>query len=168
MCIRDSPKPLTGRILRPDGQARDVEIASAALPDHGRTVVQMVVTDITERQRQLQEHQRHRLELRRLSASVVDAREEERKRIARELHDELGQRLTALKMELASLRPPGAPACDPQRIRSLLEMIDDTVAAVRRIAADLRPLMLDDLGLNAAIESLARDAAHARLSLIHI
>ena len=159
--LADGPKPqsVTGRIRRRDGGAREVEIAIAALPDHGRAALQMVITDITERQRQQQEQQRHRLELRRLSASVVDAREEERRRIARELHDELGQRLTALKMGLASLRPPGAALCDESRIRGLFEMIDDTVAAVRRIAADLRPLMLDDLGLNAAIEALARDAA---------
>lgn len=148
---------LHGRILRRDGAVRDVEMASAALPDHGRTVVQMVVTDITERKRQLQEQRRQREALRRLSASVVDAREEERRRIARELHDELGQRLTALKMGLASLRPPGAALCDESRIRGLFEMIDDTVAAVRRISADLRPLMLDDLGLNAAIDALAQD-----------
>jgi PAS domain S-box-containing protein len=153
-----APAVVTGAILRFDGQTREVEIASAALPDHGRTVVQMVITDITQRQRQEREQARHRRELRQLSASVVQAREEERRRIARELHDELGQRLTALKMELSSLGP-AAQASHEVRVTGMLEMIDDTVAAVRRIAADLRPMMLDDLGLNAAIEWLARDAA---------
>lgn len=90
---------------------------------------------------------------------MVEAREEERRRIARELHDELGQRLTALKMELSSLASAKGPRSDETRIANMLEMIDDTVASVRRIAADLRPMMLDDLGLNAAIEWLARDAA---------
>ena len=107
-------------------------------------------------QRESRELERSRRELRRLSASMVQAREDERRRIARELHDELGQRLTALKMELSSLggearrlrRAPGASA-------RMLEMVDDTVATVRRIATELRPLMLDDLGLNAAIEWLA-------------
>ncbi len=150
---------VSGAIARLDGEAREVEIASAALPDHGRTVVQMVITDITQRQQQAREQVNHREELRRLSASVVEAREEERRRIARELHDELGQRLTALKMELSSLGPAAARRSQDGRIAKMLEMVDDTVAAVRRIAADLRPMMLDDLGLNAAIEWLARDAA---------
>ena len=150
---------IQGRLQRPDGRRVEVEIATAALPDHGRTVVQMVITDITEQKLQSRAQQRYETELRRLSASVVEAREEERRRIARELHDELGQRLTALKLELGSVRPMPGTGCDETRLQRLLQMIDDTVAAVRGIAADLRPLMLDDLGLNAAVESLARDAA---------
>jgi two-component system sensor histidine kinase UhpB len=155
-----TPEPIaSAQVLRPDGQLREVEIASAALPDHGRTVVQMVITDITRRQRQLRAQRKHRLALRQLSASVVEAREEERRRIARELHDELGQRLTALKMELSSLKHAGTAPAAGEHVAGMLEMIDETVAAVRRISADLRPLMLDDLGLNAAIEALAREAA---------
>ncbi len=95
---------------------------------------------------------------------MVEAREEERRRIARELHDELGQRLTALKMEISSLRSPGPGGIERERITGMLEMVDSSVAALRRISADLRPLILDDLGLNAAIEWLARDAAR-RLSI---
>ena len=147
------------RVLRRDGQRRDVEITTAALPDHGKLAVQMMLSDVTEHRQRLHEHERHRRELRQLSTSVVDAREEERRRIARELHDELGQRLSALKMELASLRLPGTAPGKDRSLHAALQMVDETVAAVRRIAADLRPLMLDDLGLNAAIESLAREAA---------
>lgn len=154
--------PLHVTLRRRDGKSREVEITSALLPDHGATVVQMMLTDVTERQQRWREQERHREELRRLSASVVDAREEERRRIARELHDELGQRLSAMKMALSALPPStsGASGTGVQApaLRSLVEMVDDTVAAVRRIAADLRPLMLDDLGLHAAIESLAVDA----------
>jgi len=140
------------RIARLDGDLRDVVIAIAGLPDHGRTVVQMVITDVTERALESRELEHSRRNLRRLSASMVQAREDERRRIARELHDELGQRLTALKMELSSL---GGEAAGSARIDPMLEMVDDTVATVRRIATELRPLMLDDLGLNAAIEWLA-------------
>ena len=152
------PTLLHGRIVRPDGSVREVEVATTALPDHGRTVMQMVIIDVTQRRAQAREQALHRSELRRLAASVVEAREEERRRIARELHDELGQRLTALKMEIASLRADAPQRDDGGRITGMLEMVDSTVAALRRIAADLRPLMLDDLGLNAAIEWLARDA----------
>lgn len=152
----DEPAPmLSERIARLDGQLREVVIAVAALPDHGQTAVQMVITDVTERAQVERELQRSGRELRRLSASMVDAREDERRRIARELHDELGQRLTALKMELSSLDTQALPAARGERLTAMLEMVDDTVAAVRRIATELRPLMLDDLGLNAAIDWLA-------------
>jgi PAS domain S-box-containing protein len=153
------PTIVGGTVLRPDGQMREVEVTTTALPDHGQTVVQMLITDVTERRAQALEQSQHRLELRRLAASVVEAREEERRRIARELHDELGQHLTALKMEISSLRTIDRPCDATGRIAGMLEMVDSTVAALRRIAADLRPLILDDLGLNAAIEWLGRDAA---------
>lgn len=156
---RSKPSVLTGTIVRRDGGLRQVEIATTALPDHGRTVLQMAITDVTQRSAQALEQSQHRLELRRLAASVVEAREEERRRIARELHDELGQRLTALKMEIASLRSHDQQRKQGSRFDGMIEMVDNTVAALRRIAADLRPLMLDDLGLSAAIEWLARDAA---------
>jgi PAS domain S-box-containing protein len=154
-----SPLTLGGTITHADGTHREVEIATTALPDHGRAVVQMVLTDVTQQRAQALEQTRHRQELRRLAANVVEAREEERRRIARELHDELGQRLTALKMALHGLRADDPRHDASGHVAGVLDMVDNTVAAVRRISADLRPLMLDDLGLNAAIEWLARDAA---------
>jgi PAS domain S-box-containing protein len=147
-----------GHVVRPDGTQREVEIALAALPDHGRTTVQMVVADVTQQRREAAALSESREALRKLSTNVVEAREEERRRIARELHDELGQRLTALKMELAALRTAGAGEGGEQ-IDNMLGMVDETLASVRRISTDLRPMMLDDLGLNAAIEWLGRDAA---------
>lgn len=147
-----------GHVVRPDGTQREVEIALAALPDHGHTTVQMVVADVTQQRREAAALAESREALRRLSTNVVEAREEERRRIARELHDELGQRLTALKMELAALR--AAPAADGQaQIDNMIGMVDETLASVRRISSDLRPMMLDDLGLRAALEWLGRDAA---------
>jgi len=148
-----------GDITRADGTKREVEIALAALPDHGRTTVQMVVADVTQRRLELAELEQSRESLRQLSTSVVEAREDERRRIARELHDELGQRLTALKMELSALPGVGDQPARQERVGSLMAMLDDTLASVRRISSDLRPMMLDDLGLNAAIEWLARDMA---------
>lgn len=147
-----------GHVVRPDGTQREVEIALAALPDHGRTTVQMVVADVTQQRREAAALAESREALRMLSTNVVEAREEERRRIARELHDELGQRLTALKMELAALRSAGAGEGGEQ-IDNMIGMVDETLASVRRISTDLRPMMLDDLGLNAAIEWLGRDAA---------
>jgi two-component system, NarL family, sensor histidine kinase UhpB len=171
---------VAGRLTRRDGELREVELALAALPDHGQRVLQMVVSDVTERRREAAELERSRQALRDLSASVVEAREQERRRIARELHDELGQRLTALKIDLANLAAARAPAgsdnaaaaADDAPVAAMQATLDDTLASVRRIASDLRPLMLDDLGLNAAIEWLARDTSrrigipvHTRLPL---
>jgi PAS domain S-box-containing protein len=147
------------RLRRPDGAVREVEIALAALPDHGHRSVQLVVNDVTERRREAADLERSRRALRELSASVVEAREEERRRIARELHDELGQRLTALKIDLAALAQSAHLAATDRRVAAMQATLDDTVASVRRLSSDLRPLMLDDLGLSAAIEWLARDAS---------
>jgi signal transduction histidine kinase len=88
---------------------------------------------------------------------VLEAREEEKTIIARELHDELGQLLTALKMDVDWLRerlPPGEIADKTEAMNRVLER---TVGSVRRIAADLRPLMLDDLGLSDAAAWLVED-----------
>lgn len=115
--------------------------------------------DITERKRSVMALDRSRQQLRRLSSSLTQAREAERRHVARELHDELGQRLSALKLDIATLLDqPGVretKACD--KVRPLLAEVDGALAAVRRIAADLRPPMLDDLGLTAALEWLSND-----------
>ncbi len=158
---------VAGRLTRGSGERREIEIALAALPDHGHRTVQMVVSDVTERRREAADLQRSRRDLRELSASVVEAREEERRRIARELHDELGQRLTALKIDLTTLAAQTALPGTDVRVAAMQAMLDDTLASVRRIASDLRPLMLDDLGLNAAIEWLARDASRRMGIAVH-
>ena len=145
--------PLTERIARLDGGTRLVDIALSPLWGQGRAL-QMVITDVTEKMRVAQELERSHQELRELAASMVSSREEERLRIAREMHDELGRRLSALQIELAGLAPTLPPG-GVDLLHSLLAMVDDTIASVRRIASELRPLMLDDLGLNAAVEWLA-------------
>jgi len=118
-----------------------------------------VAHDITQR-RQLQEEQRRsREQLRALAAHVESVREQERVRIAREIHDELGQSLTCMGMDLAFLDK----LVDPNnkeagaRIAALVELVRDTIRCVRRISSELRPSILDDLGLGAAIEWVARD-----------
>ncbi len=99
--------------------------------------------------------------LRALSHRLQEAREEEAGRIARELHDELGQVLTGLKLELATVgrtlaRGAGPGAADPV-MAGMSEQIDRAIDAVRRLSAELRPPVLDRLGLAAALDWLIRD-----------
>ncbi len=97
--------------------------------------------------RQREAHER----MRSLAAHVEQAREAERARIARELHDELGQALTGVKIDLAWLRSRLRTGKHRDHVDNLGRLIDDTVAVGRRIASELRPGVLDDLGLAAAI-----------------
>jgi two-component system, NarL family, sensor histidine kinase UhpB len=99
------------------------------------------------------------LQLRRLSSHLQSVREEERKSIAREVHDELGHALTALKMDVAWLvkQVPSGSETLVARARGMAELIDQTISTVRRISTALRPPVLDDLGLDAALEWLAGD-----------
>jgi signal transduction histidine kinase len=92
-------------------------------------------------------------QLRELAARLVSVREEERKHMARELHDELGQSLTALKIDLRTLqrRLPN-PVDLPARLDAMLALVDGTIAATQRLATELRPGILDDLGLVPAIQ----------------
>jgi signal transduction histidine kinase len=101
---------------------------------------------------------RAREELAAFAAESSGVREQEKSRIARELHDELAQSLTALKMDTTWLRNQtgSADAKVQEKIAQMLGLLDSTVAAMRRIASDLRPLVLDDLGLVPAIEWLAQ------------
>jgi PAS domain S-box-containing protein len=97
--------------------------------------------------------------LRELSSALQTIREEEKTRIARELHDELGQALTALKMDAAAIESELEREQNELRKRTIdmKQLIDATVASVRRISADLRPVMLDNLGLVPTLEWLAKD-----------
>jgi PAS domain S-box-containing protein len=115
-------------------------------------------TDVTERNRARAALADAHAELRLLAAEMHGVREAERTRIARELHDELGQALTALKMDLEGLErriPPGEGSLF-ERTAAMRALLDSTLATTRRLSADLRPLVLDDLGLGAGAEWLAQ------------
>jgi signal transduction histidine kinase/DNA-binding NarL/FixJ family response regulator len=100
-----------------------------------------------------------REQLRALSVRLQAVREEERTRIARELHDELGQQLSALKMDLSSIRRGLRPdqAQQLERANDMAALLNTTIEAIRRITMDLRPAVLDDFGLLAAIQQQVQE-----------
>jgi PAS domain S-box-containing protein len=109
------------------------------------------ISDRIETERKLRDRTQ---EIQRLTAHLEKIQEEERTRIAREIHDELGQQLTCLKMDAAWIGKKISleDKLIQQKLASMLSVIDDTVKSVRRISSELRPGILDDLGLMPALE----------------
>jgi PAS domain S-box-containing protein len=110
--------------------------------------------DVTQRKKAEEELRSSREELRNLYSRVQSSREEERTQVAREVHDELGQQLSMLHIDLTWLEDqlPKNKKAMLERVRSMQELVDQTVESVRRIATKLRPALLDDFGLSAAVE----------------
>jgi PAS domain S-box-containing protein len=143
------------RLRRKDGEVRDALISAALIDVTGRKLILFQAIDITERksaEKALREHQEL---LRELSAHHDSVREGERAHIAREIHDEMGQALTALKMDL-SVIGLGSGKDTPrvsEQIRELKRRVDDMIRIVRDVATALRPAALD-LGILSGIEWL--------------
>src|SRR5262249_27113095 len=141
-----------------DGRVHITSLSAELIQVAGETCILAVATDITDRKRAQEEIRRSREELRALAARLQSVREDERTHIAREIHDELGQALTGLKLDLAWLRQRLKDRTDlTERLASVMGRIDGTIDAVRRIATELRPSVLDHLGLVAAVEWQAQE-----------
>ena len=138
-----------------DGRSIRIEGDYICLYDNeGRLIGHFgIQRDVTLRRQEENEVLRSRQELRDLTARLQLVREEERTSIAREVHDELGQALTGLKIDLAWVKSRiGDRPTLAERVQSIIVRIDGAMDTVRRIATDLRPSVLDDLGLVAAVE----------------
>ena len=143
-----SPCAVEHRLLMPDGRVKYLEERWQTFFDHEGEAIRAVGTcqDITERK---QAHEEHR----RVSRRLVDVQEEERRHLARELHDEIGQTLTAAKMNLESIDLPQSSAHVP-RLEETITLLDNLLRQIRQISLDLHPSLLDDLGLVPALRSL--------------
>jgi PAS domain S-box-containing protein len=144
------------RARHSDGSWRHVEVAATnCLQIEDLRGIVVNVRDITPQTLFAEQLQASRQQLRQLAAGTESAREQERVRLAREIHDELGQMLTVLKLELEGLPfqfRRGVPAAKTlgKSLASLVRNVDVTMNTVRRIGAELRPSILTDLGLFAA------------------
>jgi len=140
---------------RHDGSEFPAEALFARLDTPRGALLTVVFQDISERKRMLSERDESRRLIRNLAAQREATREQERKHIAREVHDELGQVLTALRMDVALLRrqyqaqTPGLS----EKLDGMRSLVDRAIADVRDIAGHLRPAALD-MGLHAAVEWL--------------
>jgi len=140
--------------LKKDGTIIEVEINSHDINYNGKAARLVLANDITDKvkaQRLIIETSE---QLRQLSARLQDIREEERMHMAHEIHDELGQRLTVLKMDISwlSRKLKIEDETVKEKLKTTLVLLDGTIKIVRKIATDLRPGILDDLGLIPALE----------------
>ena len=148
------------RIGRPDATERWIWDRAVLVRDPIGRVRHLagIAVDITERKKAEEALIRTQAQLRALIARREAVREEERTRVAREIHDELGQVLTALKLDLVWLadRPPSGTRSLRNLVRALSTRVDGALQTVRTIATALRPAPLDDLGLSTAVQWQAR------------
>ncbi|MGZ4048243.1 MAG: sensor histidine kinase, partial [Bacteroidia bacterium] len=149
------------RILRKDNTVKFVYSQSHFEfdPDGNVTGLYGVVQDVTEQKLAEQEILCKNKELRDLSNHIQNVREEERAFIAREIHDELGQQLTVLKMDIGwVMRKQNNPdQAVVTKFQEMLKFSDNLIATIRKISSDLRPAIIDDLGLIAALEWICDD-----------
>lgn len=132
-------------VIAKDGRRVPVEVSSRAIYENGKMIgVQGMARDITERK--LAEDT-----LLMFSRRLIEAQEDERRRIARELHDQIGQVLTAVKMNLSTVQQLCNSAEAESHVKENLEAIDEALRLVRDLSVDLRPPVLDDLGLATAL-----------------
>lgn len=140
------------RIVTKAGDRIPFLLTAIVLKLDGKTCVMVMGFDISERKRAEGELRLANEQLRHLSAHLQQIREEERKSIALEIHDELGQQLTALKIDLAWMMRKCSGDKLLDRLSGMDTLIDHTIDTVRRISSELRPSILDDLGLAEALD----------------
>lgn len=144
----------TWKHKKKDGQFIDVEVNSHDILFNQKLARLVLANDITEKVKSQQLILDNSRQLRELTARLHEIREEERMHMAHEIHDELGQRLTVLKMDISWLNRKLITEDEmaKEKIKNTLTLLDGTIKIVRKIATDLRPGILDDLGLIPALE----------------
>jgi len=150
------------RGLKKGGRIIWVQRRIAVIPYSGKPAILGNVVEVTERKKMEEDLRRSEKALRRLSSELLTAQEEESKRIALELHDGIGQILSAIKISVeGAIEELGrrAPSQGAHALKPIIPMVQEAVEEVRRISRNLRPSIIDDLGILATISWFCRDAA---------
>ena len=161
------------------GKSISVEFASNVYDVNGKRVVQCNIRDVTKRRQAEKQLADYSHQLQALSRRLVEVQETERRNIARELHDKIGQALTVIQLNLQALLQAPRKNDRPRLLESL-EEVERVLGLARDLALNLRPSMLDDLGLETALYSLVKrqaslaglrvqfhsDPLHRRLNLV--
>jgi PAS domain S-box-containing protein len=158
--------------LRANGEEFPIDASISQITERGKHFYTVILRDVTERVRAERALLASREEIKEMALAANSVREQEKSRFARELHDELGQALTALKIDVVWMKQNlSAPKSElAGKLTEMQTLVDGTVAATRRISSDLRPLILDDLGIAAAAEWLVqnftrRTGVHCELAI---
>ncbi len=152
--LQDDLSPVEYRIVHPNGTIRNIYEEGSIETDAAGNPIKKVSTaqDITERKK-IEEELRSSLEQLHLQAEYIEkVRDDERVAISRELHDDLGQALTAVKIDLGSIRQSVSDQEIIVKLSKVSALVTDTIKTVQRLTSQLRPEIIDDLGLEAAIE----------------
>ncbi|MDB6111792.1 MAG: Multi-sensor signal transduction histidine kinase, partial [Pedosphaera sp.] len=145
--------------LRKDGGVVTIEAHGIQTELDGKAAILGTVQDVSEREQAESVLKRTTEQLQTLSRRLLELQEVERRHIARELHDEIGQALTALKINLQAVQRMADAVTFAPRLLDSISIVDRTLRQVRNLSLDLRPSMLDDLGLCAALRWYADQQA---------
>lgn len=143
------------RIVRPTGEIRNVLFKTKMTKNEKGELIDSFTTAlcVTDRKKAEAKIKKSNEQLRELTAHLQKIREEERRRIGREIHDELGQSLTILKIKIEKVKSiKGYEKSLDESITEMLKQVDECISSSRKISTELRPAILDDLGLIAALE----------------
>jgi PAS domain S-box-containing protein len=159
--LKGEPLVFEWRHLRQDGGTVDIEVSLGRVMHGSNPRLLCFWRDITDRKRANLELLESRRQLRALAARLDEVREEERKQLSRELHDGLGQTLTALKIDISLMKRllTASDAGDEQieTIDSMNTMVDNTLQLTRTLARSLRPALLEEVGLPQALDTLLKE-----------
>lgn len=148
------------RFRRSDGEKIEVELSAEQIELDGTPSVITVIRDVTEQRQRRRELASSREKLQQYASHVTSARERERKQLARDIHDQLGQLLTAIKLKVKRLRTSAVEgeSVDPDVVDSALDLVDQGVEEIRELSTTLRPSALDQFGLVDAVRWQAERA----------
>ena len=143
--------------IRAGGEIFPLEGSVSTMQDNGASIHTIILRDVSGRHQVQEKLSRSHAQLRQLSAALQTIREEERTHIARELHDDLGQLLAALRMDLALLQQKEAGEDSTRLMQGMEDNLLTAIVSLRRIATNLRPRALDEGGLYFALQGLRDD-----------